>query len=168
MALAEPTNLMIVSIYSNPMFSVFITGIQQSDCNLSNQTAISAIRLQSPQSDCRYHATSPSTPGTDNCICKLRNFFQSAISAIKLQSQQSDCNLSNQTAISAIRLQSPQSMNRFYHVVHIGVHIPECVKHPAHCLRLQSPQSNCNLRNPTAIQTIRLQSPQSDCNLYNQ
>ena len=89
-------------------------------------------------------------------------------SAIRLQSQQSDCNLSNQTAISAIRLQSPQSMNRFYHVVHIGVHIPECVKHPAHCLRLQSQQSDCNLSNQTAIPTIRLQYSQSDCNLNNQ
>merc|ERR1712004_714859 len=71
---------------------------QQSDCNLSNQTAISTIRLQSPQSECRDHATSPRSPGTDNCICKLRNFFQSAISAIRVQSQQSDC-------ISTIRVQ---------------------------------------------------------------
>ena len=89
------------------------------------------------------------------CICKLRNFCnlcnQTAISAIRLQYQQSDCNLSNQTAMSAIRLQSPQSMMRFYHVVHIGVHFPECVKHPAHCLRLQSPQSDCNIHNQTAI-----------------
>ena len=78
---------------------------QQLDCNLSNQTeisaiclqsfwiavrlhrliwiakqncnqiAISTIRLQSPQSECRHDATSLSTPGTNNCICKLRNFF---------------------------------------------------------------------------------------------
>ena len=52
------------------------------DGNLNNRTAISAIRLQSPQSD-----------------CNLSN--QTAISAIRLQSQQSDC---NQTAISAIRV----------------------------------------------------------------
>merc|ERR1712004_876657 len=106
--------------------------------------------------------------GTDNCICKLRNFFQSAISAIRLQSLQSDCNLSNQTAISAIRLQSPQSIIRFYNVVPLGVHIPECVKHPAHRFRLQSQQSDCNLSNQTAISAIRLQSQQSDCNLHNQ
>ena len=128
----------------------------QSDCNLHNQIAISTIGLQSPQSECRDHATSPSTPGTDNCICKLRNFFQSAISAIKLQSQQSDCNLSNQTAISTIRqqslqldcylhkqtvistirLQSAQSMIRFYHVFPIGVQLPECGKHLPHCYML--------------------------------
>ena len=137
---------MIVSFYSNPMFSVFITGIQQSDWNLSNQTAISAIRLQSLQSNCRDHATSPSTPGTDNCICKLRNFFQSAISAIRLQSQQSDCNFSNQTAISAIRLQSQQS---------------DC--NPS---ALQLDYTDCfKLQNRTAI---ILQSSQSDCNLHNQ
>ena len=94
--------------------------------------------------------------------------FKTAISAIRLQSQQSDCNLSNQTAISTIRLQSSQSMNIFYLVVHIGVHIPECVKHPAHCFRLQSPQSDCNLSNHTAISAIRLQSQQSDCNLSKQ
>ena len=80
----------------------------------------------------------------------------------------SDCNLSNQTAISAIRLQSPQSMIRFYHVVPLGVHIPECVKHPAHRFRLQSQQSDCNLSNKTAISAIRLQFQQSDCNLSNQ
>merc|ERR1711928_28375 len=87
---------------------------------------------------------------------------------LRLQFQQSDCNLSNQTAISTIRLQSSQSMNRFYPVVHIGVRIPECVKHPAHCLRLQSQQSDCNLSNLTAISAIRLQSQQSDCNSHNQ
>ena len=85
----------------------------------------------------------------------------------RLQSPQSDCNISNHSAIPTIRLQYSQSMNRFYHVVHIGVHIPECVKHPAHCLRLQSQQSDCNLSNLTAIPTIRLQSPQSNCNLRN-
>ena len=86
----------------------------------------------------------------------------------RLQSPQSDCNLSNQTAIPTIRLQYSQSMNRFYHVVHIGVHIPECVKHPAHCFRLQSQQSDCNPHNQTAISTIQLQSPQSNCNPSNQ
>ena len=90
--------------------------------------------------------------------------FHTVISTIRLQSPQSDCNLSNQTAIPTIRLQYSQSMNRFYHVVHIGVHIPECVKHPAHCLRLQSQQSDCNLSNLTAISVIRLRSQQSDCN----
>merc|ERR1712067_67366 len=197
---------------------------QQLDCNLSNQTAISAIRLQSLQSDCNLSnqkKTPPNMPeslcrvvapyvscGTfaistirlqsQQSVCNLCN--QTAISAIRLQSQQSDCNLHNQTAIftineqilpcrtyrgphsrvcqapsalfqtaiSTIRLQSQQSMNRFYPVVHIGVHIPECVKHPAHCLRLQSQQSNCNLSNQTAISAIWLQSQQSDCNLHNQ
>ena len=89
---------------------------QQSDCNLSNQTAISAIRLQSKQSDCNL-SNQNKTPGimpdtllgAGTCISKLWNF----------------CNLSNQTAITAIRLQSQQS--------------------------------NCNLRNPTAICAIQLQ-----------
>ena len=112
--------------------SVSSTQHTVSDCNLHNQTAISAI------------------------------------SAIRLQSQQSDCNFSNQTAISAIRLQSPNSMIRFYQVVPLGVHIPECVKHPAHRFRLQSQQSDRNLSNETAISANRLQSQQSDCNLSNQ
>ena len=86
----------------------------------------------------------------------------------RLQSPQSDCNISNHSAIPTIRLQYSQSMNRFYHVVHIGVHIPECVKHPAHCFRLQSQQSDCNLSNQTVISASRLQSQQSDCNLSNQ
>ena len=132
------------------------------------EIAVGLQRLQLDCEDCSHrHAV-----GLTNCICKLPNL----------------CNLSNPTAIPTIRLQYSQSMNRSYHVVHIGVHIPECVKHPALCLRLQSQQSdcnlsnqtaistiqlqslqsNCNLCNPTAIQTIRLQSPQSDCNLYNQ
>ena len=144
-----------------------------SDCNLSNQTAISAIRLQSPQSDCNLHnptAISAIQLQSKQSDCNLHNqtaiftineqilpcrtyrgphsrvcqapiaLFKTAISAIRLQSQQSDCNISNHSAIPTIRLQYSQSMNRFYHVVHIGVHIPECVKHPAHCLRLQSPQ----------------------------
>ena len=63
---------------------------QQSDCNLSNQTVISASRLQSQPSD-----------------CNLSN--QTAISTIQLQSPQSNCNLRNPTAISAIQLQSVQS-----------------------------------------------------------
>merc|ERR1712223_1571776 len=148
--------------------------------HLQNQTAISAIRLQSPQSIIRFYLVVPLGVHIPECVkhpahrfrlqypqsdCNLSN--QTAISAIRLQSQKSDCNLSNQTAISAIRLQSQQSMMRFYHVVHIGVHIPECVKHPAHCLRLQFQQSDCNLSNLTAISAIRLQSPQSDCNISN-
>ena len=53
--------------------SSYFDSLHKSNCNLSNQTAISAIRLQSQQSDCN-----PSD--------------QSANSAIRLQSQQSDCN----------------------------------------------------------------------------
>merc|ERR1711928_284281 len=94
--------------------------------------------------------------------------FHTAISTIQLQSPKSDCNLSNPTAISAIQLQSPQSMINFYLDLPLGVHIPECVKHPAECFILQSPQFNCNLSNPTAISAIQLQSPQSNCNLHNQ
>ena len=85
----------------------------------------------------------------------------------RLQSPQFNCNLSNPTAISAMQLQSPQSMIKFYLDLPLGVHIPECVKRLAQCFILQSPQSNCNLHNPTAISTIRLQSQQSNCNLRN-
>merc|ERR1712012_779389 len=59
-------------------------------------------------------------------------------------------------------------MIKFYHVVPLGVYIPECGKQPVHCFRLQSMQSDCNLSNQTAILAIRLQSQQSDCNLSNQ
>ena len=59
-------------------------------------------------------------------------------------------------------------MIKFYLDLPLGAHIPECVKHPAHCFRLQSQQSNCNLSNMTAISAIRLQFQQSDCNLSNQ
>ena len=92
--------------------------------------------------------------------------IQSAISAIRLQYPQSDCNLSNQTAISAIQLQSPQSMIKFYLDLPLGVHIPECLKRLAQCFKLQSPQSNCNLSNPTAISAIQLQSQQSMIEFY--
>ena len=101
---------------------------QQSNCNLSNQTAISAIRLQSPQSECRHDATSLSTPGINNCICKLWNFIL-------------ECNLSNQSAISAIWLQSFWIAVRLHRLIWIA-------------------KQNCN---QIAISTIRLQSPQSEC-----
>ena len=78
--------------------------------------------------------------------------FQTAISTIRLH-------LHNQTAISTIRLQYPQSMIRFYHVIPLCVHIPECLKRLAHCFIQQSQQSDCNLSNQTAI---RLQSLQSE------
>merc|ERR1711978_153812 len=58
-------------------------------------------------------------------------------------------------------------MIRFYLDLPLGVHIPECGKHPAHCFRLQSQQSDCNLSNQTAISAIQLQSLQSYCNLRN-
>jgi hypothetical protein len=90
-----------------PLISDFINWYCQSDCNLHNQTAISAIRPQSQQSDCNLsnqNKTPSNIPdtllGAGMCICKLRNFCNisnlTAISAIWLQSQQSDCNLSNQ------------------------------------------------------------------------
>ena len=94
-------------------------------CNLSNQTAISAIRVQSQQSDCNppelqldytdwfelqnrtailYHATSPTRGGMTNRICKLKNI----------------CNLSNPTAISAIRLQSSWIAVRLHRLIWIA------------------------------------------------
>ena len=111
---------------------------QPSDCNLSNQSAISAIRLQSKQS-----------------FCNLGN--QAVIFTIVVQFPQSDVNLSNHSAIYTIRLQSPQSITRFYHDLPLGVHIPECLKHLAHCFILQSQQSGCNLHNQILVSTIRLQ-----------
>ena len=94
-------------------------------CNLSNPTAISAIQLQSQQSDCNppelqldytdwfelqnrtailYHATSPTRGGMTNRICKLKNI----------------CNLSNPTAISAIRLQSSWIAVRLHRLIWIA------------------------------------------------
>merc|ERR1711879_80890 len=81
---------------------------QQSDCNLSNWTAISAIRLQSQQSDCNLSNQKKTRRNMPESLCRVVARYVScgtfAISAIGLQSQQSDCNLSNQTAISAIRI----------------------------------------------------------------
>ena len=76
-----------------------------------NQIAISTIRLQSPQSECRHDATSLSTPGTNACICKLRNFFL-------------ECNLSNQSAISTIWLQSSCIAVRLHRLLWIAK--PNC------------------------------------------
>merc|ERR1739837_25959 len=79
-----------------------------SDCNLSNQTAISAIRLQSQQSDCNLCNQSKTPRNMPDTLCRVGAPYVScgtfAISAIGLQSKQSDCNLSNQTAISAIKI----------------------------------------------------------------
>merc|ERR1711902_396067 len=75
--------------------------------------AISAIRLQSQQSDCNLSNQKKTPPNMPESLCRVVARYVScgtfAISAIRLQSQQSDCNLSNWTAISAIRLQSQQS-----------------------------------------------------------
>ena len=75
--------------------------------------AISAIWLQSQQSDCNLSNQNKTRRNMAKSLCRVVAPYVScgtfAISAIRLQSQQSDCNLSNQTAISTIRLQSPQS-----------------------------------------------------------
>ena len=98
--------------------------------------------------------------------CNLRN--STAISAIQLQSQQSNCNLRNPTAISTINDKIlPWLTPRCPHSR--VCQAPSTVFHTAiSAIQLQSPQSNCNLRNLTAIPAIRLQSQQSDCNLHNQ
>ena len=161
------------------------TAIPQSDCNLRNQTAISAIRLKRFL-NLHIHLVIP------------RRLIQTEISAIRLQSQQSDCILSNQTAIPTIELQSPQSdcyaggLQSDFGDCSL---IAEIAKVPqltytvgqSHgvsvtaisTIQLQSPQSNCNLHNPTAISTIRLQKflnlhiqlviqrRVGDCNLHN-
>ena len=65
-------------------------------CNLSNQTAISAIRLQSQQSDCNLSNQKKTPPNMPESLCRVGAPYVScgtfAISAIGLQSQQSDCN----------------------------------------------------------------------------
>ena len=142
---------------------------QQSDCNLSNLTAISAIRLKRFR-NLHIHLVIP------------WRLSQTANSAIRLQSQQSDCNLSNPTAISAIQLQSPQSDCKSSSTYIYSWSIPRCLsqnaistirlqKAPQHTYTLGHPtasQSDCNISNQTAIFTITLQSPQLNCNIHNQ
>ena len=146
-------------------------------CNLSNRTAISAIRLQSLQSDCNLSNQKKTPPNMPESLCRVVARYVScgtfAISAIRLQSQQSDCNLSNWTAISAIRLQSQQSdcnlcnqnktrRNMAESLWRVVAPYVSCGTFAISAIRLQSQQSDCNLSNQTAISAIRLQSLQSE------
>ena len=147
--------------------------LPKSNCNLSNQTTISAIRLQSQHS-----------------VRNLHN--QSAISAIRLQSSCiavwlcrlqfdcGDCSLIVKIAVKLWRLQS------FYAdcclIVEIAVWLWRLQSDCWDCcliaeiavwlqkfgnlhiqLVIQRRVGDCNLHNPTAISTIQLQSQQSDC-----
>merc|ERR1712012_205201 len=79
---------------------------QQSDCNLSNQTVISAIGLQSKQSDCNLSNQTKTPPNMPESLCRVVAPYVScgtfAISAIRLQSQQSIAILSIQAKFTAI------------------------------------------------------------------
>ena len=129
-------------------------------CNLSNRTAISAIRLQSQQSDCNLCNQNKTRRNMAESLCRVVAPYVScgtfAISAIRLQSLQSDCNLSNQKKTPP---NMPESLCR------VVAPYVSCGTFAISAIRLQSQQSDCNLSNQTAISTIRLQSPQSDCNL---
>ena len=181
---------------SQPMGSLYFRSsdfdsLPKSNCNLSNQTAISAIRLQSQQSDCNLsnqNKTPSNMPdpllGAVACIVSCETF---AISAIRLQSKQSDCNLHNQTAIFTINeqilpcrtyrgphsrvCQAPSALFKTaISAIRLQSQQSDCNPHnqtAISTIQLQSPQSNCNPSNQTAISAIRLQSPQSDSNLYN-
>ena len=132
---------------STAIFTIQLQSLQ-SNCNLRNPTAISTIRLQSPQSDCKSSSTyiySWSSNGVS----------VTAISTIQLQSPQSNCNLHNPTAICTIRVQ--KLLNLYIQLVN-----------PTASWWLQSTQSVCYLNNQTAVSTIRMQSPQSDINLHNE
>ena len=131
---------------------------QQSDCNLSNQTAISAIRLQSDCNLCNQSKTPRNMPDT---LCRVGAPYVScetfAISAIRLQSKQSDCSLSIQTAILlhcswiaqiAVGLRRLQLDCGDCSLRH-AVGLTNCI-----CML----RNFCNLSNQTAISTIRLQS----------
>merc|ERR1711928_210886 len=110
---------------------------QHSECNLSKQTAISAIRLQSQQSDCKLSN-------------QTEEFRQLTYTLGHPTASQSDCNLRNPTAISTIQLQSPQSdckssSTYIYSWSSNGVSVTAIST-----IQLQSPQSNCNLHNQSA------------------
>ena len=162
---------------------------QQSDCNLSNQTAISAIRI-------KHLATCLTPCWGPGCVYKSWGAF--AISAIWLQSQQSDCNLSNQTAISAIWLQSQRIavwLLRLQSDCWDGCLIAEIAvwfwklvkirgpeKEASHWLRAQNwglwllertgfkkiQSIGLWFRNLSPSTHFRRQSPRTDCNLHNQ
>jgi len=178
---------------------------QQSDCNLSNQTAISAIRLQSQQSECNL--------SNQTAISAIR--LQSSCIAVwlcRLQFDCGDCSLIVKIAVKLWRLQS------FYAdcclIVEIAVWLwrlpsgmsgmKEISERKANALNFLNPVLSTNQRprfwalnqweasisgppilthfqnqtansaikyhlsNHTAISAIRTQSPQSECNLSNQ
>ena len=99
--------------------------------------AISAISVQSQQSDCNP--------------------------TIRLQSQQSDCNLSNQ---SKTPRNKPYTLWSIGAPISKLPNFCNLSNQPAISTnRLQSPQSKCNLPNQSAISAIRVQSPQPDCEI---
>ena len=127
-------------------------------CNLSNQTAISSIRLQSPISDCNLHN-------------------QTAI--------QEDCSLIADIAVwfwKWVKIRGPEiEASHWLRAKNRGLWLVErtglkkiqgislSFRNLCHSTysRLQSQQSDYNLSNQTAISAIRLQSQQSDCILHN-
>ena len=128
-------------------------------CNLSNQTAISSIRLQSPITDCNLHNQ---TAIQEDCslIADIAVWFWKWV---KIRGPQIEAShwlraknrglwLVERTGLKKIQGISLSFRNLF---------------HSTHS-RWQSPQSDCNLYNQTAICIIRLQSPQFNSNLYNQ
>ena len=125
---------------------------QQSDCNLSNPYAISNNRLQSPQSDCNTGGLQ-----SDCWYCSLilevsQNQRTSNRGFPLVEGQKSRPLIGWKDRIKKIQGISLSFRN---------------LSHSTHS-RWQSPQSDCNLYNQTAICIIRLQSPQFDSNLYNQ
>ena len=121
-------------------------------CNLSNQTAISSIRLQSPITDCNLHN-------------------QTAI--------QEDCSLIADIAVwfwKWVKIRGPEiEASHWLRAQNRGLWLVERTgfkKFKALAFHSEISVipliSDCNIVNQTVISTIRLQSQQSDCNLSNQ
>ena len=118
--------------------------LPKSNCNLSNQTAISAIRLQSQQSDCN-----PPTLQSDCGDCSL--IVEIAVKFWRLHTKHWDC---NHNWCSHTAMQEDCSL-----IVEIAVWLLRLQKFRN--LLIHAPTlhkvSGCNLHNRTAIYTIRLQ-----------
>ena len=93
-------------------------------------------------------------PSAIHCNIGLQFGFAIQSNLCNPTAMQEDCSLIVEIAVWLLRLQKFRNL-------HIQL------VNPTACRWLQSPQSNCNLHNPTAICAIQLQSQQSNCNLHN-
>ena len=118
----------------------------QEDCSLIVEIAVWLLRLQ-----------------------KFRNIHIQLVNPTAcrwLQSPQSNCNLRNPTAICAIQLQCRRIAVWLWR---LQSDCWDCKSSATYIYSWSIPRrvGDCNLHNPTAISAIQLQSPQSNCNLCN-